>query len=242
MRGFRRVIPVGALLLVAAGPATSTAPATRPGEELRCGEHAARFEVVQNGVVVAADGAGVYHLRAGPFAIRIQGDVGDFGMAASHNDGLAKAIAAEKGPVITLVASNAAYEKGSLLVDDLGTLARYETYKEWFKDDAGAYAKLLKGKLGSVPVALDSMLQYPTAYAPDGATDYTHTIDTLQEADRSLFAPDTSDHTRASPPVPTLEWGKQGELFLTLFVTAPIDGELFERVSARSVQLRFDGK
>lgn len=234
------------LLLAAAAlraPQPLAPPATLPANALHSGDNAATYDVEQDDHTIIPDPNGIYHLYPAPFALHFHGDIDDIAVTASHNDKLITALAAEKRPILTLVATGCAYGEGELLVNDDSSLAPFDTFKSFFDKDADLYAKLLPARLGSLPVVLDASIEYSTAYAPPNAGDYIQKIDTLFQSDGSLFAAaSTRPATQPAAAPPKLDWKKQTDLYLAILINSPAEVAKFKHAGFQTAHLRFDLK
>lgn len=229
-------------------PATTTMPATAattlPTNVLRSGDHQAAFEIRQDDQTIKLDATNLYHLRAAPFSIHVTGDVDDVAVANAHTDTLIKALSAEKRPVVYMTATSAACALGDLFINDQSALTPWDTFKITFGDEAEKSTKIFAEKLGQLPVIIDSSIQFLAAFKSEDSHDCSFQISNLFQTDGLLFNySNRNDLTNSHAPVRKLDWAKESEIFMVIFIISPVDeSKHFEKIDWKGVHLKFDKK
>jgi hypothetical protein len=224
------VLIVGSGCTTAKPPPTRTAtaaftptpvpgPASQPRDMLTVQNErdTVQFAFWQDGRQVMPDKEGVVHLKHQPFEIRFVGSVGKVSLLALTTPKIADALDEAKVPVTTMSGMGAASDNDELLILDDEEIQTWEKFSAVFdKEDAAKYTQILQYKLHFLPVVL--LPGWQPLYADDDAKEFTLKVKRLFKSDLMIVK----------------------ELWLTVMVREPVDGEYVFHMKWRSLKLVFD--
>lgn len=175
---------------------------------------------------------GEVHLKRKQFSVRVRGNL-DVCVVASKSDTLVKSLAAGKRALAYVIASNFAYDKGALYLNEKADLIPWEKSIQPNDPAEKNLESILRNHFnGELPNVLNCGQQWQCAFAPNGADECTFDVTKLSSFNDTLNSP------RKDRPQPKeIPWSQTDTVQVVFIATAPMDGKLFEFAGWKSLKV-----